>query len=134
MNPYSLPPSDTPTQIDEDTMRKAKQAATRLATGGSVVGSISKKIQSMGVDASNAEAIAMNAVIARSRIERLQGIGIVVLGICLVLGGYLLSYVFVRRIPLAVAVTGVFFAMLGCARIFHRSKIHRPGSRRQKMQ
>ena len=115
-------------------MRKAKQAATKLAAGGGVVGSISKKIQSMGLDASHAEAIAMDAVIARSRIERLQGIGIVGIGMCLVFVGYLLSFVFVRRIPLAVAITGIFFAMLGCARIFHRSKIHRPGANRQKMQ
>ncbi|WP_372725153.1 hypothetical protein [Novipirellula sp.] len=134
VNPYSLASSDALPQIDEPLKRKAKQAATKLAAGGSVVGSISKKLQTMGIDASNAEAIALDAVMTRSRFERLQGVGIVGFGMCVVFAGYLLSFVFIRRIPLAIAITGLFFVMLGFSRIFHRSKIHRPGPRPRKMQ
>ena len=134
MSPYSLLPIDASTKVDESTMREAQQVARKLAAGGSVVGSISKKIQNMGVDDSIAEAIAIDAVLARSRLERLQGAGIAVFGMCLIILGYLLSFVFVRKIPLAVAISGVFFVMLGCARMFHRSRIHLPGAGLQKMQ
>lgn len=110
-------------------MRRAKEVATRLAAGGSVVGSISKKLQAMDVDLNNAEAIAMEAVIARSRVERLHGVGIVGFGICVVLSAYLLSLFFIRGVVVSVAITGVFFVMLGVARVFHRSRILRPRPR-----
>ncbi len=127
MNPYSVVEKDAPTQVDEAALRKARQAAVKLASGGAVVGSISKKIQCMGLDTSTAEAVATDAVIARLRVERLQGIGIIVFGMSIAFGGYLLSFVFTLRIPFVVAITGAFFVMLGCARAFQRSKLHRPG-------
>tara|TARA_R110002073_G_scaffold336551_2_gene535353 strand:- start:26233 stop:26460 length:228 start_codon:yes stop_codon:yes gene_type:complete len=69
MNPYALPPSEHTPELDADTLRSAKQTARSLASSGTVVGSIKNKLKSKGLDPANAERIATDAVIARSRLK-----------------------------------------------------------------
>ena len=126
MNPYTLPSSKPTPDLAPDTLRSAKQTAKSLASRGAVVGSIASKLKSKGLDPTNAEQIATDAVIARSRLERLIGFSIAGFGGCLVIVRYMLSFYFVRRIPVYVTMAGMFFVMLGLTKAFHRSKLNRP--------
>ena len=126
MNPYALPPSEPTPEVDADTLQSAKRTARSLASGGAVVGSIASRLKSQGLDPTNAEQIATYAVIERSRLERFTGFCIAGFGTCLVVVGYVLSFYFLRRIPIYVAMAGMFFVLLGLAKAFHRSKLRRP--------
>ena len=129
MNPYSLDQPNATTSLDPKAARDARAVARKLATGGAATGSIVKKLQSMGLDQRIAHDYAMDALIARSRIQRIVGILLVAIGCALVLAGYLLSFYFVRRIPVYVAMAGAFVLMIGCVKLFHRNKVAPPKPR-----
>ena len=87
------------------------------------MGSISKKLQSLGMDASRAETLATDAVIARSRFDRVIGILIAAAGVITMVVGYVLFRMFVGRIPVVVAMLGAFIFLLGATKACHRSRV-----------
>ena len=128
-NPYAVEQPEGVTSLDAVSARNARATAKRLAAGGAAVGSIAKKLQSIGLDQSSANEFAKDALIARSRIERIVGILLVAFGCALLFAGYALSYYFVRRIPVYVAMAGAFVLMIGCVKLFHRNKFAPPKPR-----
>ncbi|MEO9595860.1 hypothetical protein [Rhodopirellula bahusiensis] len=126
MNPYARESTDRLPELDAETWRLAKSEARSLASSGAVVGSITQRLKSKGIDAANAELIAIDAVIARSRIERAIGLGIAGFGALLVLAGVGVFLFVGRRMGIYAGMAGMFLAMLGLVRVFQQSKLPRP--------
>lgn len=124
INPYSFTASQLP-ELDAATLSAAKAMAKSLAASGSAVPGIAKKLQMKGIDAGNAEEIAIDAVIARSRLTRIAGIVQAVCGLLIVIVGHGIAKFGFVKYGMTIAVLGLFVIALGVAKLFHRIRLRR---------
>ena len=103
-------------------MSEGRALARELARSGAANGAILKKLRDIGIEGGLAEEIAIDALVARSRVHRVRGLMTAVAGLILLVVSGLLSLFFTARVPIAVAMFGLFLCMLGAAGLFHRTK------------
>lgn len=120
MNPYALPAIDS---LRPELAAEGRKLARQLAASGAARGAIVRKLRDIGIDGRCGEELATGALVSRSRRKRMIGMLTLVAGLCLISLAWTLSLFFHARIPVAVAMIGLFVTMLGCANLFHRSEI-----------
>jgi len=126
VNPYSLTEHLQRRDVSNDTLRQARFLARDLAGGGAVLGSITRKLQSLGLDLPLATRIATDALFARSRRRRAWGGCMIAVGIAVAVAGYWIpGNLWFGRLRVYVAMSGAFLVMLGSVELMHRTPVSR---------
>lgn len=129
-NPYAMPKrGDLPPQLIE----QGRMIARRLASSGASSGSILKRLRDIGIEGPIAESLAAESVLGRDRIRRLLGFATLLAGIAIIFIAWLLWQRLFAKLPIGIAMFGVFLCMLGCVSLFSRTHTKPSGPKTERL-